>query len=306
MSERLRLRQLRAYQAIMITGSVSGAAERLNMSQPAISRQLAALEEALGFRLFNRRSGGPMQATRAGVQFYKAMESTLARLDDLPMIAREIARRSREWVRIAATPPLINSRLLADTLRLFSTENENVRLVLEARHRLDIEEWVVSRQVDLGLALLPVENPMIASVPLVTQNAVAVVHEDHRLAARNVVSPADLEGERLILPSRQPLRTFIDPALESSDVDLNIFIETSALTCCKYAAEGFGVAICDPFSPTAFTGARLKTLNWTPEVPLTYGAIFTIENRHSETVDNFLRYIKKALLLQNESKTLAV
>ena len=295
MSDKLRLRQLRAYQAIMMAGSVSGAADRLNMTQPAVSRQLAGLEAALGFRLFNRRSGGPLQPTRAGIQFYKELEGTLARLDDLPMIAGEIARRSREWVRIAATPPLINSRLLADALRLFSEDNENVRFVLEARHRLDIEEWVVSRQVDLGLSLLPVENPMITAVPLVTLNAVAVVHEDHRLAGREVVSPADLEGERLILPSRQPLRTFIDPALESSDVDLNIFIETAALTCCKYAAEGFGVAICDPFSPTAFSGAKFKILKWTPEVLLTYGVIFTSENKNSETVTSLVGYLKTAL-----------
>ncbi len=296
MSDQIRLRQLRAYQAIMVAGSVSGAADRLNMTQPAVSRQLAALEDTLGFRLFNRRSGGPMQPTRTGIQFFKAMEGTLARLDDLPMIAREIAERSREWLRIAATPPLINSRLLADALRLFGSENENVRLMLEPRHRLDIEEWVVSRQVDLGLALLPVENPMIEAVPLITRNAVAVVHEDHPLAAREVISPADLRGERLILPSRQPLRNFIDPALSSTDAKLDIFIESaSAITCCRYAAEGFGVAICDPFSPTAFIGARIKTLDWKPDISLTYGAIFTKENKESDIVKKIISYIRESL-----------
>jgi len=293
MSDRVRLRQLRAYQAIILSGSVSKAAKQLNMTQPAVSRQLALLEDALGFRLFDRRSGGPMRPTRAGLQFYKAMESALARLDELPAIASEIAGRSREWVRIAATPPLINSRVLIDALRLFTSEHDNTRLLLEPRSRLEIEEWVISRHVDLGLALLPVENPMITSVPLFTLNAVVVVNADHRLAGRDVVEPQDLANERLILPTFQPLRTYIDAALQAAGGARDVFIETAALTCCKYAAEGLGVAICDPISPTVFADARQVTLNWSPEVPLTYGAIFTHENKGSETVEAFIACLRR-------------
>lgn len=294
MSDRVRLRQLRAYQAIMLSGSVSKAARQLNMTQPAVSRQLALLEDVLGFRLFDRRSGGPMRPTRAGLQFYKAIESALARLDELPAIASEIASRSREWVRIAATPPLINSRVLIDALRRFSAEHDNTRFLLEPRNRLEIEEWVIGRHVDLGLALLPVENPMITSIPLFTLNAVVVVSANHWLADRDVVEPRDLAGERLILPTFQPLRTYIDAALNAAGGTRDVFIETAALTCCKYAAEGLGVAICDPFSPTVFADAGLTTLRWSPEVALTYGAILTHENRGSETVEAFVACLERA------------
>lgn len=296
MSNRIKLRQLRAYQAIMTSGSVSGAAERLNTTQPAVSKHLAALEDAIGMRLFIRRRGGPMKPTHAGVKFYKSIEGTLSGIDSIADIAREITDHSSARLRIAGTEPLINSQFLAGALTRFKSQNPNVRFSLDARHRLDIEEWVVSRQADLGLALLPVENPLITTRAFVTAPAVAIVHEDHRLADREIISPADLRGERLILPSRQPLRTRFDLAFASADTPFDIDIEASSiLTCCRFAAEGFGIAICDPFTPTVFPGTGIRILKWEPEVSLTYGALFNKDDERNAVIEQLLQCIKEEL-----------
>ena len=296
MSHRIKLRQLRAYQAIMMSGSVSGAAERLHTTQPAISKHLAALEDAIGMRLFTRRRGGPMTPTRAGVKFYKAIEGTLWGVESIADVAREIVDHSRARLRIAATPPLINSQFLAGALARFKAENPNVRFFLEPRHRLEIEDWVVSRQADFGLALLPVENPLIVTRAIVTTRAVVVVHEDHRLSGVGSVSVEDLRDERLILPSRQPLRNRIEPLLADVEASFDVDIEaSSAITCCKFAAAGFGVAICDPFSPTAFLGAGLRVLTMEPGVSLTYGALFSRDEDRRDIVDQVLRCMSDEL-----------
>lgn len=294
MSNRIKLRQLRAYQAIMSTGSITSAAERLNTTQPAISKHLAALEEAIGMVLFNRRRGGPMNPTRAGTRFYKAIEGTLWGLDSIADIAREITEHSRARLRIVGTEPLINSSLLTGALTRFKAKYPNVRFFLEARHRLDIEEWVASRQADIGLALLPAESPLITTRSIIKTRAVAIVADTHRLAKRKSISLSDVEEERLILPSPQLQRSRIDASLSSADKQLNIDIEaTSVLTCCKFAASGFGVAICDPFTPNVFSYAGLKVLKWEPEVSLTYGALFHREDEESEIIEEVLQFIRE-------------
>lgn len=274
MSNRIGLRQLRAFHAVMMCGSVSAAAERLNLTQPAISKQISALEFALEIRLFQRRSGSTMSPTREGREFFRAAEATISGLEDLQTIAREIVERGRRRVRVAATPPLLNSAPLMLALQRFSATHPNVHIALEARSRLDIEDWLVNRQIDFALALLPASNPALEIEPLTEARVIAAMTPDHPLAGHHQLTPELLAGHRVILTSRQPMRTLIDGVLERSDQQLSADLEvSSALTCCRLAASGLGVALCDPFSPTAFDGRALVIRDWQPAVALTYGLL---------------------------------
>lgn len=279
MPAQIKLAQLRSYQAIMATGSMSTAADMLHMTQPALSKHLTALEHAVGLRLFDRRSGSPMTPTRVGREFYKSIEGTLDVLERLPLIAEEISTRQRARFQIAASLPIINSSFFVEGLRRFRSRFPQVRLALEARHRVDIEELIVSRQADIGFGLLPIDLPGLRGVPLVRVDAVAVMAAGHKLAGKREVSFKDVARFPLILPCRQPLRTRIDHAIEKSGVALDIDLEASStITCCKFAIEGFGITLCDPFSPTAFDGSALVVRPLRPAVSLTYGALIADRN----------------------------
>nr|WP_306266175.1 LysR family transcriptional regulator [Pararhizobium sp. IMCC3301] len=278
MSNRLGLRQLRAFHAVMVTGSVTVAATRLNLTQPAISKQISALEHAVGLRLFNRRSGRATTPTQQGIEFFRTIEPTIAGLDEIETIARDIGNQARRRLRIAATPPLINSAPLMAAIARFMEREPDARLALEPRHRLDIEDWVAARHIDLALALLPTKHPALKTIPLVETQVVAVMTKGHRLARERVITPELIDGEVLILPSRQPLRTRIDAELKRIGREVSVSIESSsAITCCRMAAAGLGIAVCDPFSATAFPSDDVVTREWTPQVSLTYGALVNKE-----------------------------
>jgi len=293
MSNRLGLRQLRAFHAVMVTGGVTAAAERLNLTQPAISKQLSALEHALGLKLFHRRSGRATIPTPEGVEFYRSIEATIAGLDEIGAIARRIQQNTTRPLRVAATPPLINSAPVMAAVKTFLERHGDTHISLEPRHRLDIEDWVATRQIDLALALLPSNHPALSAVALTETEAVAVMGADHPLAAQAHITPAHLTGERLILPSRQPLRSRIDAALRQTGETLEAQLEaSSAITCCRMAAAGLGVALCDPFSPTAFPGAAIVTRPWSPAVSLTYGALHTAAQEMDPAADALLDCIR--------------
>ena len=291
----IKIRQLSAFHAVMTTGSVSGAADLLNLTQPAISKHLSALEHAVGLRLFERRSGSRLTATREGIAFYRSAESILAGVQELPAIAQDISRQARERLRVAATPPIINSQQMVSALALFRADHPDVHLSLEPKHRLEIEDWVTRRQVDLALALFPMETRSLHAEVLASTQVVVALAPSHPLANRTQIGLTDIENEPLILPNRQPLRTRIDPVLQDLPDGPNITIEvSSAITCCRLAAAKLGITICDPFSPTAFSAGELKVLPWTPEIQLDYGVFFQHDNSLGEVGRALLDCVQKS------------
>lgn len=278
----------------MASGSVTAAADRLNLTQSAISKQLLSLEQQLKIQLFDRRSGSVMVPTRDGVAFYKAIEGTISALNELGTIARDIAQHARQRLRLAATPPLMNSHVVMMALRRFLAAHPDIQVSLEPRHRLDIEDWVAHRQIDAALALLPAANPGLRAVPLINTQAVAVLVRDHPLASHESLDPVLLTGQRIILPSHQPLRTQIEAVLSEQGLTLPSALQSaSAITCCRLASENFGIAICDPFSPTAFSSKDLVIRRWTPAVGLTYGVLLNPEAKVTETTATFLRLLEE-------------
>ena len=286
MKDHIRLRHLRAFQSVMVSGSVSAAAKRLNLTQPAISKQLSTLETALDLKLFHRRSGASTFPTKEGIAFYKAIEATLEGLERIESISREISLDTRGRLRIAATPPVLNSHLFARVIQTFRAQNPDVHLMLDSRHRLDIEEWVASREVDMAIALLPVENPSIRVLPMIETRAIAVVSKESWLADQGSIDLSQLETHDLILPSRQPLRTRIDQILQTGKYHLKPAIEvTSSLTCCQLAAGGNGITICDPFSANSFSRDDIAILSLWPSIPLHYGILLNPSQDRNPLVD---------------------
>lgn len=283
----------------MDTSSVSLAAERLNLTQPAISKHLSALEAAVGLRLFDRRRGGPLTPTREGLAFYRSTEAILAGLHELPEIAAEIRDHIRERLRIAATPPMANCRAMVRALYSFRKENPNVRLSLVPSHRLQIEDLVQRGQVELAFALLPLTNASLSPIPLATTRAVAIVSPDHPFADREVLRPEDLVDQTLILPNRQPIRTHIDVALAKQKLVMKIDIEaSSAITACRLAAAGLGITICDPYRATAFSSEMLKVITWEPKVELVYGALIKRDTQLSPVAVQLLDHFEEQLIAE--------
>ena len=101
----LNIRQLRAFAAVMLAGSVTGAATRLRISQPAISALIAGLERDLGFSLF-LRDRNRLQPTSEAASFYRSVAAVLERLDGLERLATDIRQADEGTLRIAALPML--------------------------------------------------------------------------------------------------------------------------------------------------------------------------------------------------------
>src|SRR5665213_1549277 len=101
----MNMQRLRAFQAIMKTGSVTSAADELRLTQPAVSKLLKALELEVGFPLFNR-ANGRLTPSAQGVAFYQRTRRILADIEELATIAQNVAENRLGEIRLVATSQL--------------------------------------------------------------------------------------------------------------------------------------------------------------------------------------------------------
>ena len=189
---------LEAFVAIADSGSFSAAGERLHLTQPAVSKRIAALEAQLGRRLFDR-IGREVALTEAGRALLPRALRILAELDDtrraLGNLDAEVGGRLS-----LATSHHIGLHRLPPLLRAFSHEHPQAALDLQF---LDSEQaWaqVLHGRVELALTTLGPAAAPLRTVPVWDDPLEFVVAPDHPLAARDDVTLADLAAHPAVLP----------------------------------------------------------------------------------------------------------
>ncbi|MEM8541880.1 MAG: LysR family transcriptional regulator [Pseudomonadota bacterium] len=292
MNSRIQLRHLQAYRAIMTTGSITAATSSVNLSQPAISRLLSVLEKELDLKLFYRR-GRRLVPTVEGQSFFRRIEGTLSGIDEIPSIANDVKINNYGRLRICGIGPLVFSNYLPNAVATFRERFPDAQITMDMRRREDIDEWVASRQADIGFTLMPIESRSVAWRKIITVSALAIFPKGHHLEARECVELAELGNEVTVLPKQNVrLRQYADAVLGDKG-GINVDIETStAVTSCHLVASKVGVGISDPFSVLGVGKDRLSVARLMPEIKLSYCAIWPTDREPSRRVEDFLASVE--------------
>jgi DNA-binding transcriptional LysR family regulator len=257
----LQTRQVEAFRAVMLTGSMTAAAEMLCITQPAVSRLIRDFETELGLMLFDRR-GPQIVATADAITLFDEVERSFVGLARIAELAKAIKGNLAGSLRIAAMPVLMGSAL-PRFVASFLKPRPNIRISLIGHNSLQVVEAVMAGQVELGFADAPLEAPAL-DVTLFSTSAVVVLPAGHRLAQARRICAADLEGERMVSPSDGTLFRFrVDAAL--ADVRYDIAAEASlSLTICQLVAGGLGVSIVSPYAAEEFRDRGLAIVPFVP------------------------------------------
>lgn len=212
---KLTWRQIEAFRAIMLTGTITQAAEFLSISQPAVSTLLGNLEHELGYKLF-RRQHGRLVVTSEAEALYPEIERAFVGLDDISTAAFAIGQMQTGILRLAVMPALAGN-LLIETIASFLKERPNITLNFEVQPRLTVLKWVATNRCDIGITAGPADHPAIETRLLSVDAAVCVLPRGHPLVGKATVTPEDLDGENLIcLPPETRSRRHLDRMLEET------------------------------------------------------------------------------------------
>jgi DNA-binding transcriptional LysR family regulator len=189
-------RQLAAFCAVVERRSFSQAAERLGVTQPAVSLQVRALESRLGQRLIDR-SGRRVEPTEAGWRLYRSAQRLLQLEEQLIEDVRGDGGRLRGTLAIgASTGP--GAHLVPLLLCAFQREHPDLRVALAISDTHTVIEHVAERELELGVVGARRRHRSLVFEPLVVDQIVLAVPPDHH-AAGGEISLGELRGENLIV-----------------------------------------------------------------------------------------------------------
>ena len=288
-------RQLEAFRAVMERGTVTAAADRLGVSQPAESKILAGLEREIGYPLFTRLKRRLVATGEA-----RLLAAEVARLyhsiDRIGEVARDIRDGQVGDLHVYSTPSLGRS-VLPDVMAGFLERHARAHIVFHVRSSTYVYQKVVDQQIDLGFSMMPFEHPSMIAEELSRAAAVCVVPANHRLARRKVIRPADLRGERFLsFPLDGRMRHLIDAAFEHERVDRRLQIDVySSVEACTLVARGVGVSIVEPFTARDYRREGIAIVPFEPRIRYLFRAMRPRLRPPSRLADAFLAAVKDHL-----------
>ncbi len=272
----MNLRYLRTFVAVADAGGVRRAATRVNLSQPATSRQIHELEAELGVQLFDR-IGRRVQLTSEGEDLLQRCRRLLSEAEAISERARALKSGQTGVLRVGAPPQLIESMMVA-----FLAHHQRRHPGIEVQLTADGGGRLPTRleRGDVQLAIIPEGDERFDGRLLYPIYVFAVMAKDHRLRRRAVLNAVDLIGYPLLLLTRDfASREWFHSACQTARIRPRVCFETAApQTLIALAAGGHGIAVIPQgvliprakvhAAPLVHRGApvgRWQTVAWDPQ-----------------------------------------
>lgn len=285
----MRFRQVEAFRAAMVAGSMTGAAEMLNIAQPSASRLIADLEDSVGFKLFER-TGGRLRPTTAGLEFFAAVDRAFIGLEKLEKAAETI-RESDVRALTICTLPALTSSVIPGAVKCFRNTHPDVQVNLEVLHPHHILEALQAGQADLAMSVAFAEVAGVEQIPLMEVSFVCAMPADHALAAKDIIEVADFHNEDFVglMPSVPIDWSRLDKLFESRGIKPRRRLATTHSSACyAFIAAGLGIALCEPFGAKSWLGNGVVVRPLAESVRYLYSLCLPERRKHAAATLAFI------------------
>lgn len=259
----LELSQLRTLIHVAELGSLSKAADRMNIAQPALSRQVRLLEQELGVALFSRHGRG-MVLTEQGREVLTHAARIMAELDEIRAGAADSDAALSGTVAIGL-PPTVSDIIAVPLVAAFGKAHPGATLRLVSAYTGYLLDWLHRGEIDVAVLYDPRPARSLRSRPLLLENLFLIGPAEAEFSPRQAVPFATLRGRRLLLPStRHGLRTIVERCASEAGFALDVAVEADSYATLKdLVRHGHGWTILplapihDDISAGRLTGAPL-------------------------------------------------
>lgn len=240
----MEIRQLKAFIAIAEAGTFTAGAQRVHVTQAAISMQIRQLENELGAKLFIR---APRRVilTEAGEHLLHRARHILREHDAARDEIAELAGAELGRLRIGSASAMVTTESLPGILRELKKQHTRAEVSVMSGTSDALVQQILAGELDLAFVSLPVEARGIQTERLNEDQLVAIASPRHRLAKQRTVSAYTLAGEKLILGERGGnTRRLIDQFFAQAGVTLSVAMELSRQAAIRRMVEAdMGVGI---------------------------------------------------------------
>ena len=256
----LTLRQIEVIRAIMLTGSIAGAARLLNVSAPGISRLMKYSEDSLGVRLFDRRAGRYVPTPQAR-NIFDLLDTVHRKIDDLQSALGDLGRGKSQELCIASVPSIANvmvPRAIAQVRDRYPDLGLDVNIV-KIEEAID---YLLLGRGELVAISSRFDHPLIEFELLASGKLLCIVPETSPLAMREKITPQEMSQYPLIgINPKDPYGAIMAAMFTRSGIDYKMNVKARfGTTVCSLVAAGLGIAIIDEFTVAHGVVRGLKRL----------------------------------------------
>jgi DNA-binding transcriptional LysR family regulator len=283
------LRQLRAFLAVAESRNFSRAGELMALTQPAVSRNVTELEQALGVQLLHRTTR-EVELTDAGRLLQGNVTRVLDALDECLLEVRGLATQRLGKVRVASSPTL-SAHLMPRCIARCREEMPGIALLLLDRIQSDVLQSVRSGEVDFGVVIDPQGREDLHCETILSEPFCLVCPASHRLARKRQVGWSDLAHQPLVLLDHASgSRRLIDAALQAHQAEAPVVQEVGhTTTIFSMLQAGLGLSVVPELavppewrSAGAAPGAGPQELASRPLLPRVQRDIMLVRRRQRE------------------------
>jgi DNA-binding transcriptional LysR family regulator len=226
--------------AVIESGSFTGAAAALGLTQSAVSHALASLEDELGVTLVERERHG-VSLTESGQHILGHTRDVLLHTEAIRQVAAGVRGLAAGKVRVGSFPSA-SAHLLPGIIRAFQQRYPGIEVVVFEGTDAEVREWILARVVDAGFVTLPTES--VQAVSIAQDEMVVVVSTQHPLHTHRAVQVAQLATEPFIM-SKAGCEPLIRAIFREAHVPLRPpqFEVSDVPTMLAMVQEGLGVTI---------------------------------------------------------------
>lgn len=293
------LKSLEVFLSILETGSATAAAERLDLSQPGVSRALASLEENVGFQLFYREKGRLIPSEEA-IALKSEVELAITSVERVSILAKNLFKTDHGTLKVVAPNSFIAGPL-SIVVAKFLSDHPNVNINLETHPPALARELVAHKTVDCGFTQLPDEHPRLEYEAIVKSGTVCVVPREHPLAKKASIGPKDLKSYELILLGKgRETRRRIDEVFRKAGIRKRVKIETHTVAiACRFVELGIGIAIVNELLADQYDTHELVLIPFTPSLTYEYGFMTSAYAPMNRLTKKFREYCREYFKLES-------
>ena len=232
----MNLHSLSVFVEVVRRGTMSGAAEELYLSQPAVSKTIANLEEHYETKLFERL-GNKLAITESGTQLYR---HAIQLLDQAKQMERALMGKG-ETLRIGATLT-VGSTLLTSIVKSFKKQFPQINILIKVTNTREIEELLLDSQLDLALVEGEVKSPKLVFLPVIEDRLILACPSDHPLAGKETVFLDELSSYPFHMREKgSGTRELFENFMMRQGYDLEIVYESTCPISIRSAMKEFSL-----------------------------------------------------------------
>ena len=290
----MRYRHIEVFYSVFIHGSVTKAAQDLNVTQPSISKILSQSESDLGIKLFERLNKKMIPTQEAKILF-PYVQKIHNNLSNFKKVSSNLVEKPQGDLNIAATHAL-GIDYLPEAISKFSALNSKATFETVTLHYDEIIKQVLELKVDVGIVYDPVPNNDLINQPIIN-GKFGVIAPQAFFPNKTLVNIDDIKTQPFIkitdkVGPRGPLGSKLEEYLLKNSINLNPTFNTETYqVALALVSKGMGITITDKISAESSSHPNIKILDLKPDLEFSLEIVYSKSNPLSLINKSFISFL---------------